>query len=108
MPSESALPPEVIQGEDWPVAVPILHGLDPSTLPVPGPDAWIVAQGEGFGEESIIVWNDQDVGTEYLSPGELRTLIQMTAVGVDPVYVRNQDKHSNILEFTFTEAAPEP
>ena len=104
--SESAVPPSVIKGEDWPAQAPVLIGLNPDTLPVPGPDYWIVVHGQHFNADSKIVWNGQDVETEYVNEGKLRTLISMTAVGVDPVSVRNGDIHSNILEFTFTEAEP--
>ena len=103
LPSESTAIPSVIHGEDWPDA-PEISGLNPSTLPVPGPDAWIVVHGSGFQLYSIINWNGQDVETEYVNPGKLRTLISMTSVGLDPVYVRNGDQKSNVVGFTFEPA----
>jgi IPT/TIG domain len=104
----SRKPPEAIVGPDILAQAPVLDGLNPASLPVPGPDAWIVVHGSGFFPGSVIVWNDQDVETEYVNEGEVRTQIQMTAPGIDPVYVRNGGLKSNVLDFTFTEAEPAP
>lgn len=103
--SESAVAPDLIHGEDWPEFAPTIDGLNPSTASVPGPDQWIVVHGSGYNDKSVIVWNGQDVQTEYVNEGKLRTLISMTAPGLDPVYVRNEGDHvSNVVSFTFTGA----
>jgi hypothetical protein len=100
--------PEVVKGEDWPelapLPEPVLLGLNPDNAPVPGPDQLVVVHGTGFTLESIIVWNNQDVFTVFEREDKINTTISMTAEGVDPVYVRNGDLKSNVLEFTFTAA----
>jgi hypothetical protein len=99
--SESAAAPEVIEGEDTPSRAPVLEGLNPDTAPVPGPDIKVVIHGQNFTDKSIIVWNGQDVVTVFEKENKVNTTISMTAVGVDPVYVRNEDVQSNSLPFTF-------
>lgn len=110
--SESAVPPSVIHGEDWPTIVaPVLTRLTPDSLEVPGPDSELVIQGSSFTEESIIVWNGGDEVTEFVSETELKTTVKTSTVEAElpfalPVYVRNGETKSNSLTFTFV-AAPE-
>jgi hypothetical protein len=100
----SRKPVEAIGGPE--VAEPTITGLNPDTMPVPSPDFLVEVLGTGFNPASVIVWNHQDVETEYLDEGKLQTLIQTTAVSVDPVAVRNGEKLSNEVNFTFTKSAP--
>jgi hypothetical protein len=80
---------------------------------VPGPDSEIAIQGTGFNPTTVINWNGGDEVTDFISETELRTTVKPSTVAVAlpftlPVYVRNGTLQSNVLEFTFTEAAEPP
>jgi hypothetical protein len=105
-------PAESIHGEDWPVAeAPVLHGLNPATLTVPGADYPVTVHGEGFTEASVINWNGGDEETDYISQTQLRTLVKPSTVQAPlpftlPVYVHHGNIASNVLAFTFIAEAP--
>jgi hypothetical protein len=112
--SKSHVPPDVEQGPDWETIppgaapTPTLEFIAPATLNVPGPDAELVLVGAGFTSTSIIVWNNGDEATEFVSNAELRTIIKPSTVEATlpftlPVYVRNGSIRSNSVDFTFTE-----
>jgi IPT/TIG domain len=89
---------------------PALTSLAPATLTVPGPDTEVILQGTGFNESTIINWNGGDEPTVYVSETELRTTVKPSTVEAPlpftlPVYVHHGDLSSNVIDFTFTEAA---
>jgi len=90
-------------------APPTLDALNPNTLPAPGPNSQVVFNGTGFNQNTVINWNGGDEVTEFVNEGELRTVVKPSLVQAPlpftlPVYVRNGELKSNVLEFTFTEA----
>lgn len=131
-PSPQSSPPECIHGVDWigldPRAVtssvgamtlrtmtipeeeaPIITEINPANMAVPGVDGELIILGEGFTQESIIVWNNGDELTEFVSDTELRTIVKPSTVQAPlpfelSVYVRNGNLKSNVVSFTFVEA----
>jgi IPT/TIG domain len=89
---------------------PALTSLAPATLTVPGPDSEVILQGTGFNENTVINWNGGDEPTQFVSETELRTVVKPSTVEAPlpftlPVYVHHGDLSSNVVDFTFTEAA---
>jgi hypothetical protein len=94
---------------DGPITPPTLTDLTPSTVALGSPDFTVHVMGSGFTSESVIVWNGYDEPTTVVSDTELTTGVNMAvwqAPAVVPVQVRAGDGNlSNVLSFTFTEAA---
>jgi hypothetical protein len=112
MPSESAVPPAVVQGEDWPEKGPVLEGLNPDSLAVQGPSAYIVLHGTGFTEESVVIWDEDEMPAEYVNPGKLRLFVvppteeeqeDMELPHEITVAVQDGNQISNTLLFAFIE-----
>lgn len=107
---EGAHPPEVIKGEDWPAdETPGIESISPESMGVPGPDRELTITGWGFRTDSVIVWNEGDETTEFVSDTELKTVVKPSTVQAPlpftlPVQVRNGDLISNTVTFTFEES----
>ena len=112
MPSESAVPPAVVQGEDWPIVLR-LDGLNPDSMAVPGPDAYVILHGEGFTPESVVIWDEDEMPAEFVNKGKLRLLVVNPGILEEdeqevelpheiPVAVQTGAEISNTLLFTFT------
>lgn len=92
------LPPPVGQA-------PTISSLNPNTAVVGGADLTMTVNGSGFTPSSVIVWNGGDEPTTYGSASQVSTGVKpSTASGpyTVPIAVRNGDKVSNELPFTFT------
>ena len=99
---ESAIPPEPPQPE-----VPILDHLEPAEAVLGDPDFTLHVFGDGFTEESVIVFAGQDEPIVFVSVNEITTIVKPSlgwgAVTVQ-VQVRNAGSEvSAELPFTFTE-----
>lgn len=90
-----------------PAAPPVLTSISPATAVVGDADFTMTAQGSGFTADSVIVFNDGEEPTTFVSDTELTTIVMpSTASGavVVPVLVRNADGDSDPQDFTFTAA----
>jgi hypothetical protein len=86
---------------------PTISSLNPSTAGVGSADLTMTVNGSGFTPNSVIVWNGGDEPTTYGSASQVSTGVKpSTASGpyTVPIAVRNGDKVSNELPFSFTEA----
>lgn len=94
---------------DRPEALPpVLTSLVPSAAQLGTPSFSIRVLGSGFDASSSIIWNGAPEPTTYISPSEVRTLVNMataTTPATIPVAVQNLAGLSNALSFTFTPAA---
>jgi hypothetical protein len=85
---------------------PVINALTPDGAEVGGPDIVMVIDGTGFTLGSVIVWNGGDEPTTVLDGERVSTTVKpSTASGpwAIPVAVRNGDRMSNQLTFTFSE-----
>jgi hypothetical protein len=89
---------------------PVLDVLEPSEALVGTEWVTMICRGDNFAPGAVIVFNNSDEPTQWVSPQEISTGIEpSTASGpaTVPVYVRNPDgEQSDPLDFTFT--APPP
>jgi hypothetical protein len=89
---------------------PTISSLEPDTAELGSASFTLHVKGTGFWPGSMIVFNGGAEQSELISPTELTTGINMATAetpGSYPVLVHSPDgKESNVLEFTFTEAAP--
>jgi IPT/TIG domain len=124
----SGVPPDAIHGPDWTVPdprallehlietrdIPVAVSLEPDTLTIADPDTEIIVTGANFNAESIIVWNEGDEVTTFIDSEHLSTVAKPSTVEAPelpfslPVAVRNGERLSNELTFTFTESPPIP
>jgi hypothetical protein len=102
-------PPELPPGTLPPPNVaPVVSSLTPNTAAVGDPDFTMTVNGSGFKSDSVIVWNGGDEPTTFVAEGQVTTTVKpSTASGpyTVPIAVRNGDKVSNEVSFSFTEAA---
>jgi hypothetical protein len=56
----------------------MLDGLNPDSIAVPGPDAYIVIHGKGFTPESVVSWDEDICPCEFVN--ELRVLVTTYSV----------------------------
>jgi hypothetical protein len=90
-----------------PSVAPVLSSVSPNSAVLGGPNFRVNLTGTGFLASSIIVFAGHDEPTTLESDGRLSTGVDMSVWhGPDtvPVSVRNGDKVSNTLTFTFTAA----
>jgi hypothetical protein len=88
---------------------PVLTAIDPAEVVLGEPSFTVYLTGEGFDENSVIVFAGQDEPTTLEEDGRLSTGVNMDVWhGPDavPVGVRNGSTMSNTLDFTFAESAP--
>jgi hypothetical protein len=91
-----------------PSVAPTVSSLTPNTAVVGDPDFTMTVNGSGFTASSVIVWNGGDEPTTFVADGQVATTVKpSTASGPHtiPIAVRNGDKVSNEMSFSFTEAA---
>jgi hypothetical protein len=93
-------------------AQPVLVGLEPATLEVPGEDTEVVCVGTGFSEHTVINWNGGDEATDFIDIEHIKTTVKPSTVQAPlpftlTVYVHHGGTSSNALDFTFTEPAEE-
>lgn len=71
---------------------PVLFAIYPNTLPEFQPNIILTVTGFGFNTNSIIVWNNINLITNYISPQELKgtlPLYDINILGEMPVYILN-------------------
>jgi hypothetical protein len=91
-----------------PVKAPTVTSLTPNTAIIGDADFTMTVNGSGFKSDSVIVWNGGDEPTTFVAEGQVTTIVKpSTASGpyTIPIAVRNGDKVSNEMSFSFTEAA---
>lgn len=84
--------------------MPLITSLAPSTVPV-GPPLTLRVLGTGFKSNSIIVYNNADSATQYISPTELTTQVNPSTAGQFTVLVRTGPLVSGGMRFNVTPAA---
>ena len=102
-PLQSNVEKRVNEGEETPP--PLILALNPNTAISTDPtDIDMIIDGEGFTENSVIVFNGYDEPTTLLSPTQVSTIVKPSIFGVAvcPVLVRGEGGDSNTLEFEFT------
>jgi hypothetical protein len=103
-PDRPDIPPDLIP----PAQAPVLSSLSPaSAVAGDAADITMTVNGTGFTPGSVIVMNGYDEPTTVMSTTQVRTGVKpsLFVVPADvPVLVRNSDKTSNELTFTFTAA----
>ena len=104
--AEDIKPPEPGPEPEPEEEPPVLDSIIPATLPVWAQDTEVTFRGEGFTEESVINWNGGDEVTDFVSETELKTLVKPSTVQAPlpfelQTYVRNGDKQSQPVTFTF-------
>jgi hypothetical protein len=103
-PDRPDIPPDLIP----PAQAPVLSSLSPaSAVAGDAADITMTVNGTGFTPGSVIVMNGYDEPTTVMSTTQVRTGVKpsLFVVPADvPVLVRNSDKTSNELTFTFTVA----
>ncbi len=88
-----------------PLAAPILSVASPRNIAIGGPDFVLTVLGTGFIRESVLRWNGDDRGTQFVSSGQLTANISASDIsipGLKSLTVFNPgDKggESNILAF---------
>lgn len=88
------------------VQAPVLTSIDPPQLPVWAEDQEVLLNGENFTQASVIIWNNGQEPATFVDANNLRTLVKPSTVQVAPpfpveVYVKNGDKESAKVTFTF-------
>ena len=108
---ENRMPYWAIKKEIYLRRPPVVSGVEPNTAVIGDPSFDIHVSGEGFLQDSIIVFAGQDEPTTLNEDGTLSTGVNMGVWhGPDTleVKVRNGSLYSEPVTFTFTgEAAPE-
>lgn len=88
---------------------PVLHSLSPNIASMSDPDFTLEVRGEGFTTDSVIVWNNADETTTFVSDTLITTGVKPSTVW-EPisieVYVRTGDPKASFAEtrklyFTF-------
>jgi len=85
---------------------PVLTSLTPNELPVWAQDTEVFWNGSNFTEASVIIWNNGEEATKFISATQLSTIVKPSTVQVPPPYslqtsVKTGDKESAKLDFTF-------
>lgn len=100
---DASIPPEL-------TIMPTVTAIAPNTAVVGGSAVSLHVTGTDFSEYSVIVFNGGVERTTYVSPTEVRTIVEpATATGAFtvPVQVRNGVQTSNAVDFSFTVAETE-
>lgn len=85
----------------------VITSLNPDHAEIGSADVTLHVIGTGFTEDAVIVFNNGDEATVFVSDAELTTVVQpgtATTAGSFPVMVRQADGESNVLQFVFEEA----
>jgi len=95
-------------GDAGPVELPplVLSDISPDTLVVGTGTFPLVVTGSGFTPESVVVFDDADVATAFVSPTELHADCPVSsAAEIVDVEVSRGDDMSDVLSFEFTAVA---
>lgn len=103
--------PEPLPPEPGPEPLPpVLLSLDPEGAEIGAEDVIMTCLGENFTADSIIVFNDGDEVTNYVSASEVTTIVKpsLASAAVDvQVYVKTGHGDSAPLTFSFVESVHE-
>jgi len=95
----------ITTGDAGPVELPplVLTDISPDTMVVGSGTFPLTVTGSGFGPESVVVFNDLDVPTTFVSQTELTAdcPVEAAATVVDVEVHRGEDM-SDVLQFEFT------
>jgi hypothetical protein len=85
---------------------PVLSSLTPDTLPVWAQDTEVFWNGSGFTESSVIMWNNGQEVTKFISAEKLSTIVKPSTVQAPlpftlETYVADGGKQTAKLTFTF-------
>jgi len=95
-------------GDAGPIELPplVLTDIDPDTLVVGSGSFPLTVTGSGFGPNCIVVFDDADQPTTYVSPTELTADCPVAAAAaVVDVEVHRGEEMSDVLTFEFTAVA---
>ena len=98
----------VSTGEGGPVELPplVLTDISPDTLVVGSGSFALTVTGSGFGPNCVVVFDDADVPTTYVSETELTADCPVAAAAdVVDVEVHRGEEMSDVLSFEFTAVA---
>jgi len=98
----------VATGDGGPAELPplVLTDIDPDTLVVGSGSFPLTVTGSGFTPESVVVFDDAEVPTIFVSPTELTADCPVSAAAeVVDVEVTRGDDMSDVLTFEFTAVA---
>jgi hypothetical protein len=103
--SHPGLPVSPPDSSDLPLE---LDSISPEMLPLQPSvieTVMITATGKGFTSKTVMLFDDEEVPTEVLSPTSLRgTVPTMDVAGVYDVELQREDDLSDVLEFEFVDA----
>jgi hypothetical protein len=85
---------------------PVLSSVEPNELPVWAQDTEVFWNGDNFTENSVIMWNDGEEATKFISAEKLSTIVKPSTVQAPlpytlETYVVDQGKETSKLTFTF-------
>lgn len=87
-----------------------LLSLEPDHAEIGGPDLTLLVSGSGFQPGAVILFNEGEEATVFVSEQQVTTLVKPSTAGTPgsyPVQVRNPDGGvTNEAPFTFTQALP--
>ena len=84
---------------------PALVMLEPSTVPVNSSPFVMTVNGQNFGRDAIVFWNNVPHTARFLSPTQLQvsvTVDDLTIFGMVKVYVQTAGMTSNTVDFDVT------
>lgn len=81
---------------------PALMELSPSTVPVNSTPFVMTVNGNNFGTDAVVFWNDMPQNTRFVNSKQLQVAItdtDLTQFGLAHVFVRTGGLTSNTLDF---------
>ena len=84
---------------------PALMTLDPNTVPVNSTPFALTVNGNNFGHDAIVFWNNVPHMARFVSATELQVSItadDLTTFGMVPVFVQTAGMTSNTVDFNVT------
>jgi IPT/TIG domain len=106
LPATGGEPPEPIDPPVEP-GTPVISSINPANAEVGGADLTMTVTGTGFTAASVILFNNGEEATTFVSETELSTGVKPSLASgpaVVPVQVKEGDLVSAPVDFTFTEA----
>ena len=85
---------------------PVLSSIEPNELPVWAQDTEVFFNGSNFTESSVIIWNNGEEATKFISAEQLSTIVKPSTVQAPlpfslQAYVTDNGKQTTHLVFTF-------
>lgn len=85
---------------------PVLSSLEPAQLPVWAQDTEVFWNGSGFTQNSVIIWNNGQEPTKFISSNQLSTIVKPSTVQAPlpftlETYVVDGGRQTSKLAFTF-------